>query len=175
MIVPFALRRTLAIGLTLLGVAALILAFAELGSALQGHRPAWIAFAALVAVALLALVAAFRLRRPRSRAFVTGHIVLFETPMPGVPVGQTPALTIRGARDEIERFIPLAEFNPLFGGYAIWSPASRPTPELPGEALGVWSRRTCQRFRRILRERGATIDLRREPGPPQRIARWATR
>jgi hypothetical protein len=95
--------------------------------------------------------------------------------MPGVAVSQTPALTIRGARDAVERFIPREEFDDLFGGWMIWAAPARPTPELPGEALGVWGRRTCRRFRRVLRERGATLEVRQEPGPDQRMARYAKR
>lgn len=108
-------------------------------------------------------------RSPRSEAARSGHIVLYEHPFPGPTVSDTPALTIRGARDAIERFIPLAEFGTLFGGYVIWRAPAHPTAEIPGEALGVWSRRACKRFRRILRERGATLEVRREAGPVQSL------
>ena len=176
MLLPIALRRALALLLTILGVAALVVASAELGPGLQGSRGAWVALAALLAFAAVAWWAAFRLTRPaRSRAVVTGRLVLFETEMPGVTLSHTPALTVRGARDAVERFIPREEFGALFGGWALWAPPARPIPELPGEALGVWSRRTCKRFRRILRERGATLEVRREPGPEQRLAQLVSR
>jgi hypothetical protein len=108
----------------------------------------------------------------RSPGAVTGQVVLFECPAPWRTVSTTPALTIRGARDAIERFIPLAEFRSLFGGYAIWSPPRDPIAELPGQALGVWSRRKCKRLRRILRQRGASVEVRRERGPEQRLSRY---
>lgn len=95
--------------------------------------------------------------------------------MQGATLSRTPPLTVRGARDAVERFIPLEEFESLFGGWAIWAPSSRATVDMPGEALGVWSRRTCQRFRRILKERGAEVEVRRDVGPPQRIFRLAVR
>ena len=110
----------------------------------------------------------------RSLGPATGHVVLFEWPMTGATLSSTPALTIRGARDSIEQFIPLSDFGPLFGGYALWRPSEHPTPDLPGEALGVWSRRTCGRFRRILRERGATVEVRKEQGPVQQISQLST-
>lgn len=124
------------------------------------------------ALAALALPLALRWRRRRRRSVgaSTGHIVLFETPMSGVTMSRTPPLTIRGARDAVERFIRREEFEGLFGGWALWAPPDEPTIDIPGEALGVWSRRTCKRFRRVLRERGATLEVRREPGPAQRIA-----
>jgi hypothetical protein len=150
----------------------LIVASAELGNGWQGDGGAWIALVILLGAAASALVVAARLHRPaRSAAAATGHLVLFEWPMPGPTLSDTPALTVRGPRDAIERFIPLEEFGLLFGGYVLWHAADHPTFELPGEALGVWSRRVCRRFRRILRERGATVEIRREPGPSQRLAR----
>jgi hypothetical protein len=161
----------------LLGVAALslVIASAELGYGLQGSRGAWVALVTLLAATTSACVGAIRLHRgPRSAAAVTGHLVLFEWPMLPSSSSDTPALTVRGPRDAIERFIPVAEFGALFGGYAMWHPADHPTHEMPGEALGVWSRRVCQRFRRILRERGATVEVRRERGPAQRLARLVT-
>lgn len=108
-------------------------------------------------------------RSHRSAGARSGHIVLYEFPFTGPTASDTPALTIRGARDAVERFIPLEEFAALFGGYVIWRAPARPTAEIPGEALGVWSRRACKRFRRILRERGATIEVRRELGPAQSL------
>ena len=179
MILPTAVRRTLASALALIGAFALVAALAQVEPALDGGARAGAARTMLAALAALTAAswwAAFRFNRaPRSRAVATGHIVLFETPMPGVTLSHTPALTIRGPRDAVERFIPFAEFEALFGGWALWAAPARPTPEMPGEALGVWSRRTCKRFRRILRERGATLEIRREPGPAQRLVQLVAR
>lgn len=168
------IRKVVGDALLLAGALALLVAVV----ALVGDSP-YLAprgtFALLPASLALVLVGAgVRLRRPAASAAArTGRIVLFEAPLDvgGAPV--TAAITIRGPRDAIERFIPLGEFGPLFGGYAIWQPAAEPIPELPGEALGVWGRRTCSRFRRILRERGATVEVRRERGPAQSLARWS--
>lgn len=173
---PLSLRRLVASLLALLGAFALVIAVAELGYALQGSQGAWVACGVLLLLAWGSWWAAFRLNRlPRSDAARTGRLVLYEAPMPGVSLGDTPALTIRGARDAIERFIPFQEFEALFGGWALWGPPERPAPELPGEALGVWSRRTCSRFRRILRERGAVLEVRREPGPAQPLKQLVAR
>ena len=100
--------------------------------------------------------------------------MLYEWPMPAPTVSSTPPLTLRGARDAIERFIPIDEFGELFQGVAVWRPPAHPTDEMPGEALGVWSRRACSRLRRVLRERGATLDVRKERGPDQGLSHMAT-
>jgi hypothetical protein len=175
MLLPPWLRRWFANLFALTGAFALIGTLVALESSHPRGEGAWTAVAALLALTAVCWWIAFRLNRsPRSRAATTGHIVLFETPMAGAPLNHTPALTIRGARDAVERFIPLEEFGALFGGWMIWSPATRPTSELPGEALGVWSHRKCKRFRRVLRDRGATIEVRREPGPQQRLAHYSS-
>ena len=166
MLLPTLLRRAISFTLALLGAGTLVVA------ARQGSVGNWLAFGTLLLAAIGLFWGAIKFARaPRSIGLESGHIVLFETELPGASVTDTPALTIRGARDAIERFIPLAEFGGLFGGYALWHPPAHPTPELPGQALGVWSRRLCKRFRRILRERGATLEVRRERGPVQSIAR----
>jgi hypothetical protein len=172
---PPAVRRALANVLALAGAFALVgVAVALLGAGGRG-RP-WGAAAALLGVTAAIWWLAFRLNRPpRSRGAATGRVVLYEAPMPGVTLSGTPALTVRGARDAVERFIPLEEFEALFGGWALWAAPARPTDEMPGEALGVWRRRTCKRFRRVLRERGATVVVRREPGPAQRPRQFVTR
>jgi hypothetical protein len=59
----------------------------------------------------------------------------------------------QGRRSFVERFIPQGEFSELFGGYVLSEDSSGE------EFLGVWSRRTGQRFRRILRERGAQFTI----------------
>lgn len=135
-----------------------------------GARPATLLHGCL---ALVAGWAGIRFRRPvPSVGFRTGHIVLFEAPEWHYAGRRTPPVTIRGARDAIERFIPRAEFGTLFDRVAVWRSSPRPVAELPGEALGVWGRRKCRRLRRILRERGASVEVRREIGPPQTVARW---
>lgn len=166
--------RLLAALLAVIGFLSVGGAYVALYHALRGDRGAWVILGVSVAVAAAAFWASRRLwDGPTSVGAATGHVVLFECPMANA-VSTTPALTIRGARDAVERFIPLTEFGPLFGGYALWAPPADPIPELPGEALGVWSRRTCQRLRRILRERGAVVEVRRERGPAQRVARLVT-
>ena len=117
-----------------------------------------------------AVAVARRLGRKRA-ATTRGHVVLFEAPMPVLSDSDTPALTIRGSAEAIERFISRVELEQMVGGYALWAAAREPTPDLPGQAIGVWGRSTCRRFRRLLRERGATVEVRREPGPKQRITR----
>lgn len=67
--------------------------------------------------------------------------------------GRSERLVCQGRRKFVERFIPKAEFASLFGGYVLSE------SRLGTEFLGVWSRRMCQRFRRILRERGAEFSL----------------
>jgi hypothetical protein len=59
----------------------------------------------------------------------------------------------QGRRLFVEQFIPKLEFGELFGGYVLSEDSAG------GEFLGVWSRRTCQKFRRILRERGARFTV----------------
>lgn len=164
-------RRALSNVLALIGAICAVGAAVAVATALDEGKGLgrWIVGFCVAAVA--SWWAAFRLNRPpRSRAATTGNLVLYETPFREVSLSHTPALTIRGARDAVERFIPLKEFDALFGGRALWRAPSQPTPDMPGEALGVWSRRTCKRFRRILRERGAAIEVRHEAGPEQRIA-----
>lgn len=63
----------------------------------------------------------------------------------------------QGRRAFIEQFIPIQEFDDLFGGYVLSVDASGV------EYLGVRSRRICQRFRRILRERGAQFEVSTKP------------
>jgi len=157
-------RRALADGFALIGAFTLVGFFVSITS----RR--WTAAVATIAVVTVAWWLAFRFNRsPRSQAAVTGHIVLFETPM-HAPPGLTPPLTIRGPRDAIERFITRAEINELFDRWMIWAAPARPTIDMPGEALGVWGRRKCSRFRRLLRERGAVLEVRRAVGPEQRFA-----
>lgn len=166
---PRWLRTLLVTALGLLGVGMFAVAIADVGSG-----GTWLRFVVLLAIGTACAWGAVRVsRKPRSRAAVTGHLVLWETPMPGATTSDSPPLTIRGPRDAVERFIPLAEFDALFGGWVMWSAPAQPTSDLPGEALGVWSHRMCKRFRRLLRERGATIEVRREPGPAQQVKQFS--
>jgi hypothetical protein len=69
-------------------------------------------------------------------------------------------LVVQGERDFVEQFIPIVEFPKLFGGYI----ASR---SLDGKEdfLGVWRVRTVQRFKRLLHERGAVFEVKKERPP----------
>jgi hypothetical protein len=57
----------------------------------------------------------------------------------------------------VREFIPEREFMSLFGGFVLSADSSGE------EYLGVWSRRMCSRFRRVLRERGAQFEVRTDP------------
>lgn len=116
------LRRVAASVLALTGAFTVVGTAVTFGYVVRGGAGAWPVFAVLSVVTSSSWLLAFRLRRPpRSRAAATGHIVLFETPMPEIMPTHTPALTIRGPRDAIKRFIPLREFQDLFGGGILWS------------------------------------------------------
>src|SRR4051794_28762306 len=62
----------------------------------------------------------------------------------------------QGRRFFVERFIRKEEFSELFGGYVLSEDSSGK------EFLGVWGRRKGQRFRRILRDRGAQFTISRD-------------
>ena len=72
----------------------------------------------------------------------------------------------QGRRSFIEQYIPRREFSELFGGYVLSEDSSGE------EFLGVWSRRTAQKFRRILRERGAQF-ITSSDVPPLRLTEKA--
>jgi hypothetical protein len=124
-------------------------------------------------VGLVLAAAGYRFSTPSpSRGARTGRVVLYEYQF-GVGISRrSPPVMIRGARDAVERFIPHSEFGVLFQRVAIWREPDQPEPDMPGEAIGVWGRRRCRRLRRILRERGAIVEVRHEPGPVQTIGRW---
>ena len=65
----------------------------------------------------------------------------------------------QGRRAFVEQFISRLEFADLFGGYALSEDV------FEEEYLGVWGHRVCQRFRRIMRYRGADFLL--NPTPPK--------
>ena len=69
-----------------------------------------------------------------------------------------PTMVSQGPLDAIEKLITRSEFDSLFGGYVIHLGNGGK------KYLGVWSVRLCSRFRRILRERGAEIEVREIDG-----------
>jgi hypothetical protein len=69
-------------------------------------------------------------------------------------------LVVQGERTFVEQSIPIAEFSKLFGGYI----ASR-SFDGKEDFLGVWRVRTVQRFKRLLRERGAIFEVKKERPP----------
>jgi hypothetical protein len=83
---------------------------------------------------------------------------------------RSPVVVIKGDRQWIERYIPLEEFPVLFGGYILWREPEERSPDMLGEALGVWSRRKTSKLRRILRERGAIFNVIEGEGPSQALA-----
>ena len=79
-------------------------------------------------------------------------------------------LTFKASRASIERYITLAELAAVFGGYVRWREPARQSAEMDGEAIGVWGHRNVSRLCRILRERGATLEVTDGEGPMQRLA-----
>jgi len=68
--------------------------------------------------------------------------------------GRSEKIVCQGRKSFVENFILQKEFEELFGGFILSGSLES------GEAfLGVWSKRKCQKFRRILRERGAEFKL----------------
>jgi hypothetical protein len=96
-------------------------------------------------------------------------MILYEFRDPLHRSGAAAPVVVKGSRSAIEQFIPLHEFDDLFGGYVLWRTPAKPTDSMPGHGLGVWGRRTTARFRRILRERGATIERVFGRGPEQQL------
>jgi hypothetical protein len=68
--------------------------------------------------------------------------------------GRSDKVFCQGRKVFVESFIPRKEFDELFGGF-ILSGDGKGSEEF----IGVWGRRICRRFRRILRERGAEFVL----------------
>ncbi|CAN5504558.1 hypothetical protein BH10ACI2_BH10ACI2_09740 [soil metagenome] len=99
--------------------------------------------------------------RHKSTSGQKGIVYTFKAPL----LGYTRSVTAV-AKSElgwVAQFIPVAEFQELFGGYITW----RPTDEI-GETIGVWGKRNVSRFRRILLERGAEFDIVDNEGPIQK-------
>ena len=70
-------------------------------------------------------------------------------------------------REEAEPVLPLAEVDDLFYGYVVYE------AEDGSEFVGVWGARNAARFRRLLRERGASLQL-MPSSPPARLKCWKT-
>jgi hypothetical protein len=71
--------------------------------------------------------------------------------------GRSERSVCQARRTFVEMYIPRREFAELFGGYVLSTDSSGE------EYLGVWSRKMGQRFRRLLRERGAQFETGKEP------------
>jgi len=70
-------------------------------------------------------------------------------------------------RDQAEFVLPLSEVDALFYGYVLYA------SEDGAEFVGVWGARNAARFRRLMRERGAKLQLMKS-SPPARLIRWVT-
>ena len=66
-----------------------------------------------------------------------GMLYTFEAPLLGNK-RSVPAV-VKSERDWVQQFIPIAEFETLFGGYVTW----HPTEEI-GETIGVWGKRNVR-------------------------------
>jgi hypothetical protein len=77
---------------------------------------------------------------------------------------------IKGSRQWIEQYLPLAEFTQLFGGYMIWREPNEKIPEMPDEGIGVWGKQKTAKFRQILLERGAVFTVIEGEGAIQHLA-----
>jgi hypothetical protein len=71
--------------------------------------------------------------------------------------GRSERVVCQGRASFVEQFIPKEEFSPLFGGYALSEDQSGQ------DYLGVWGSRVSKRFRRVLRERGASFEVCSDP------------
>jgi hypothetical protein len=69
----------------------------------------------------------------------------------------------QGKREFIEKYIKQAEIYDLIGGVVITGNINS-----GDEFIGVRKKRGCQKFRRILRERGAEFELLKDTFPPIR-------
>lgn len=68
--------------------------------------------------------------------------------------GRSERFVCQGRKSFVEQFILQTEVADTFGGYILSL-----NTETNEEFLGVWGKRNCQRFRQILRERGAAFEL----------------
>lgn len=85
--------------------------------------------------------------------------------------GRAERIVVKASEAWVFQFIPFSEFSPLFGGYARWHEPRTPTAHMPSHAIGVWGRRNVSKFRRILKERGATFTVVEGEGPEQHLSR----
>lgn len=79
------------------------------------------------------------------------------------------ALTCIATLSALRPFITLAEIEEAFSGYASY----RQAPWM-ARYIGVWGRKNCQRFRRLLRERGAEVTIHRERPSNLRLTHYVT-
>jgi len=68
--------------------------------------------------------------------------------------GRSEKFVCQGRKSFIEKFVVQKELSKLFGGFVLSEDV-----ESGEEFIGVWGKRKCQKFRRILRERGAEFML----------------
>ena len=77
--------------------------------------------------------------------------------------GSAPDVCV-GLLSEVTALIDLNELKADFGGYAIYV-----IDEYALEFAGVWGARKAVRFRQILQERGATLDIVEQKLPDMRL------
>jgi len=99
----------------------------------------------------------------RSKSPLGNRGVLYEFEAPVLGFKRSVPAVVKSEIDWVVQFIPVSEFETLFGGYITW----HPTDQI-GETIGVWGKRNVSRFRRTLRERGAEFDVIDNEGPHQR-------
>jgi len=85
--------------------------------------------------------------------------------------GRSERIVVKASETWVFQFIPLEEFSVLFGGYARWHSPANPTKQMPSNGIGVWGRRNASKFRRILKERGASFTVVDGEGLPQQLSR----
>lgn len=78
--------------------------------------------------------------------------------------GQSNRTVCIGRKVAVEAALGTSDFGPLFGGSITYR------DDKGVEYLGVWGRRKAQRFRRLLRERGADVNLSHDR--PSGISVW---
>jgi hypothetical protein len=76
---------------------------------------------------------------------------------------------VKAPRAWVQGYLTEQELVELCGRFIVWRAPSAPTPEMPGEAIGVIGQRAIHKFKRKLRMRGARFEVRYEPGPAQKI------
>lgn len=79
--------------------------------------------------------------------------------------GESPRMVCIGILTSVTEVLGKSEMDELFGGWIIYT-----TPQMDAY-LGVWGTRKVKKFRRILRERGASISLERSKPDAVRMGR----